>query len=47
VRFVAQRDCQHLVGRGHLKIERQARRRLDTLEIVVADVAAVFAQVHG
>ena len=44
---MAQRDCQHLVGRGHLKIERQARRRLDALEIVVADVAAVFAQVHG
>ena len=47
VRLVAQRDLQHFLGRRHFEVERQVGRRLDPGEVVVADVAAVFAQVRG
>ena len=44
---MAQRDAQHFLGRGHLEIERQVRGGLDARQILVADVAAIFAQVRG
>ena len=46
VRFVAERDLQHLLGRRHFEVERQAGGSLDAGEIVIADMAAVFAQVR-
>ena len=47
MRAVAQRDRQHLVGRRHLQVERQAGRGLDARQIRVADMAAVLAQMRG
>ena len=47
VRRMAQRNRQHLVGRRHFEVERQVGRGLDAGEVVIADVAAVFAQMRG
>lgn len=44
---VAQRDLEHFLGRGHLQIDRQGRPRHDRVEIAVADVPPVLAQVDG
>ena len=44
---MAQRDREHLVGRGHLEVERQVGRRLDACQIVVADMAPVLAQMRS
>ena len=38
-------DAEHFVGDGGFEIERHAKARLQAVDIVVADVAAVFAQV--
>ena len=37
-------DAEHLVGDGGFEVERHAKTRLQAVDIVVADVAAVFAQ---
>ena len=47
VRPVAQRDRQHLVGRRHLQVERQRDRVAQPLDVAVADVPAVLAQMRG
>ena len=47
VRLDAQGDVEHLVGRRHLEIERLGDRRLQPLHVVVADVAAILAQMRG
>jgi len=44
---MAQGDLDHLVGRSHFQIERQIRRGLDSLQILVTNVAAIFTQVSG
>ena len=44
---VLQRDRDHLVGRRHLEIERLGDLRLEARHVVVADVAAIFAQMRG
>ena len=44
---MAQRDCQHLLGRRHFEIERQAGRGLDARQILVANMAPILAQVSG
>ena len=47
VGFVAQGDFLHLVGRGHLEIQRRRQDCHQPFDIGVADVAAIFAQVGG
>ncbi len=47
VRKVPQRDGEHLLGRCHLQIERARQLALEARDVVVGDVAAVFAQVRG
>ena len=47
VRLVAQRDGEHLLGRRHFEVERQVGRLLDALQVVVADMAPVLAQMRG
>ena len=47
VRAVAQRDLDHLLGRRHFEIERQAGRLLYTLQVAVADMPPVLAQMRG
>ena len=42
-----QRDGQHLVGGGHFQIERNVQLARQARDIVVADMAAVFAQMGG
>jgi hypothetical protein len=38
--------ADHLVGRGHLQVEARADGRAQALDVVVVDVASVFAQVR-
>ena len=45
VRFVAQRDLQHFLSRGHFQIERQIGCGLDTGKVLIADMATIFAKV--
>ena len=47
VRLGRKRDAQHLVGRRHLEIQRLGDFRLQPRHVVVADVAAILAQVRG
>ncbi len=47
VRLGLERDGDHLVGRRHFEIERLVDFRLQPRDVVVADVAAVFAQMRG
>ena len=47
VRPGLERDRHHLVGRRHLEIERLGDLGLEPRDVVIADVAAVFAQMRG
>ena len=47
VRAVPQRDRDHLLGRGHLEIERQRDAADQLRDILVHDVAPVLAQMRG
>jgi hypothetical protein len=47
MRLVTQRDGKHLAGRRHFEVERKIGRRLNPRQILVADMAAVFAKVRG
>ena len=47
VGFVAERDLLHLVGRCHLEVEGQFQRLHQPVDVVVRDVAAVFAEMGG
>ncbi len=47
VRLVAEGDIQHFLRRRHLEIERQAGGSLDAGDVIVADMAAIFAKVRG
>ena len=47
VRTVLQRDREHLVGRGHLQVERHGQAGRQPRDIVVGDVAAILAQMRG
>ncbi len=47
VRPVAERDGEHLVGRGHFQVERDGEAVREAGDIVVADMAPVLAQVRG
>lgn len=40
-------DADHLIGRGHLQIESSADEGTQPLHVIIANVAAVFAQVNG
>ena len=42
-----ERDRDHFVGRRHLEIERLGDLGLQPLNVVVADMAAVLAQMRG
>ena len=44
---VFERDRHHLVGRRHLEVERLGDLGLEPRHVVVADVAAVLAQMRG
>ena len=46
VRLVAQSDRQHLLGRRHLKIERHLQLGHEPGDVVVGNMASVFAQVR-
>ena len=41
------RDRDHLVGHGHLEIHMRAHDLVDFIEIVILDMPAILAQVHG
>ena len=47
VRAVAKRDLEHLLGRRHFEVERDGEPRHQRVDILVADVAAVLAQMGG
>ena len=47
VRHGLERDRDHLVGRRHFEIERLVDLRLQPRDVVVADMAAVLAQMRG
>ena len=47
MRHVPQRDGEHLVGGGHLEIERPRQLALEAGDVGIGDVAAVLAQVGG
>ena len=47
MRHVAQRDGQHLVGGGHLEVERPGQLALEPGDVGIGDVAAILAQVRG
>ena len=47
MRLVRQCDSQHFLGTRHLEVERQVGRLLYPLEIVVADMPPVLAQMCG
>ena len=47
VRLGLERDRDHLVGRRHLEIERFSNLGLEARDVVVADMAAVLAQMRG
>ena len=40
-------DADHLVGRRHFEVELDLRQRAQPAHVLVLDVPAVFAQVHG
>ena len=44
---VAQRDGLHLVGGGHLEVQRHRERAHQGLDVGVGDVAAILAQMGG
>ena len=44
---MAQRDGEHLLGGGHLEVERPGQLALEPGDVVIGDVAAVLAQVGG
>jgi hypothetical protein len=46
MRAVTKGDGEHLVGRGHLQVERQMRFGREAVDIGIADVAAVFTQMR-
>src|SRR6476620_6753667 len=45
VRAVSKRDRQHLVGRGHLEVQRQRDLGHQSVDVAVGDVTPVLAQV--
>ena len=45
--LVAQRDRQHLLGRRHFEVQRQAISADQAVDVLVGDVAAVLAQMGG
>ena len=47
MRDVLQGDRQHLFRRRHLQIERDVQFRPQPFDVVIGDVAAVFAQMRG
>ena len=47
MRFGRERNPQHVVGRRHLEIQRLGDFGLQPRHVLVADVAAVFAQMRG
>ena len=47
VRLMAKRDGEHLLGRRHFEVQRQVDLGHQPVDVVVGDVAAVFAQVRG
>ena len=47
VRFMPQRDCEHLLGRRHLEVQRQADLGHQPVDVAVGDVPPVLAQVRG
>ena len=47
VRLRLQRDVEHLLGRRHLEIQRLGDRRLQPRHVVVANMAAILAQMRG
>ena len=47
LRFERNRDGDHLVGRGHLKIELRMHHRFDARQIAVLNMATIFAQMNG
>ena len=47
VRLGRERDRHHLLGRRHFEIERLVDLRLQPRDVVVADVAAILAQMRG
>jgi hypothetical protein len=40
-------DADHFVGRGHFQIQLDVRQLTQAPHVVILDVAAVFAQMHG
>ena len=47
MRFVAQGDRQHLVGRRHFQIERDRERVHQHGQVIIADMATVFPKMSG
>ena len=47
MRLGGERDAHHVVGRGHLEIERLGDLGLQPRHVLVADVPAIFAQMRG
>ncbi len=47
MRLVPERDFEHRLGRRHFEIERHRQLARQTRNVVVGDVAAVFAQMGG
>ena len=47
MRQVAKRNRQHLVGGGHLEIERPGQLALEPGDVGIRDVPAILAQVRG
>jgi len=44
---VAQRDADHLLGRGHLEVERHLELAHQAFNVAVDDVPAILAQMGG
>ena len=47
MRFVGQGNRQHFLGRRHFEVEWEVGRGLNALEIGIADMSTVFAQMRG
>jgi hypothetical protein len=47
LRLDAARDADHLVGRRHFQVQLDMRELAQAPDVLVLDVAPVFAQVHG
>ncbi len=47
MRLGLQGDVEHLIGRRHLEIKRPVDRGLDPSHVLVADMAAILAQMGG